>query len=208
VHLAESNGLIIPIGEWVLKTACAQTKNWQEKYSKNLSIAVNLSNRQFQQQDLVAMVARACKDTGLDPESLELEITESMGMKNPAATLKTLQELKSMGARIAIDDFGTGYSSIYYLKKFPIDTIKIDRSFVDDIVTDPNDAVIVLAMIALAHSLKLTVVAEGVENKEQLEYLLNNGCQRIQGFFYSPPVNPHSFEQLLTDPMLVQNIGF
>jgi diguanylate cyclase (GGDEF)-like protein/PAS domain S-box-containing protein len=208
VHLAESNGLIIPIGEWVLKTACAQTKKWQEQYSKNLSVAVNLSNRQFQQQDLVAMVARALKDTGLAPESLELEITESMGMRNPAATLKTLQELKSMGARIAIDDFGTGYSSIYYLKKFPIDTIKIDRSFVDDIVTDPNDAVIVLAMIALAHSLKLTVVAEGVENKEQLEYLLNNGCKRIQGFFYSPPVNPHAFEQLLTDPMLVQNIGF
>jgi EAL domain-containing protein (putative c-di-GMP-specific phosphodiesterase class I) len=111
-----------------------------------------------------------------------------------------------MGVRIAIDDFGTGYSSIYYLKKFPIDTIKIDRSFVDDIVTDPNDAVIVLAMIALAHSLKLSVIAEGVETKEQLEYLLKNGCQRIQGFIYSPPVNPHSFEQLIADPTLLHAI--
>jgi diguanylate cyclase (GGDEF)-like protein/PAS domain S-box-containing protein len=208
IHLAEANGLIIPIGEWVLKTACAHAKQWQEKFSKNFCIAVNLSLRQFQQQDIVATVARALQETGLDAQSLELEITESMGMKNPAATLKTLQELKSMGVHIAIDDFGTGYSSIYYLKKFPIDTIKIDRSFVDDIVTDPNDSVIVLAMIALAHSLKLTVVAEGVENKEQLEYLLKNGCQRIQGFFYSPPVNPHSFELLLADPALIQSIGF
>jgi diguanylate cyclase (GGDEF)-like protein/PAS domain S-box-containing protein len=208
VHIAESNGLIVPIGEWVLKTACEQAKKWQSLYSNEFRIAVNLSNRQFQQQDLLAKVEKTLKDTGLDPRSLELEITESMGMKNPEATLKTLQRLKSMGVQIAIDDFGTGYSSIYYLKKFPIDTIKIDRSFVDDIVTDPNDAAIVLAMIALAHSLKLTVIAEGVENKEQLAYLLDNGCQKIQGFFYSPPVNAHAFEQLLADPTLIRNLVF
>ena len=205
IPLAESNGLIIPIGEWVLKTASMQTKKWQEQYARNFCIAVNLSNRQFQQQDLVSLVERTLRETGLEPQTLELEITESMGMKNPEATLKTLQQLKSMGIRIAIDDFGTGYSSIYYLKKFPINTIKIDRSFVDDIVTDPNDATIVLAMIALAHSLRLTVIAEGVENREQLDYLLRNGCQKIQGFIYSPPVNANGFEQLLADPTLTRN---
>jgi diguanylate cyclase (GGDEF)-like protein/PAS domain S-box-containing protein len=208
IPLAESNGLIIPIGEWVLKTASVQAKKWQEQRSRNFCIAVNLSNRQFQQQDLVSLVERTLGETALEPGTLELEITESMGMKNPEATLKTLQQLKSMGIRIAIDDFGTGYSSIYYLKKFPIDTIKIDRSFVDDIVTDPNDATIVLAMIALAHSLRLTVIAEGVENREQLDYLLRNGCQKIQGFIYSPPVNANQFEQLLADPTLLRNLVF
>ncbi|MBN1127431.1 MAG: EAL domain-containing protein [Chitinispirillaceae bacterium] len=208
IPIAESTGAIVPIGEWVLKTACLQTKKWQDHFSKELCIAVNLSNRQFQQQDLVSLVEKTLAETGLDPHTLELEITESMGMKNPEATLKTLQQLKSMGIRIAIDDFGTGYSSIYYLKKFPIDTIKIDRSFVDDIVTDPNDAAIVLAMIALAHSLRLTVIAEGVENKEQLEYLLRNGCQKIQGFIYSPPVNPNGFENLIADPSLIRNLVF
>ena len=208
IPLAESNGLIISIGEWVLKTAAVQAKKWQEQYDRNFCIAVNLSNRQFQQQDLVSLVERTLGETALEPHTLELEITESMGMKNPEATLKTLQQLKSMGIRIAIDDFGTGYSSIYYLKKFPIDTIKIDRSFVDDIVTDPNDATIVLAMIALAHSLRLTVIAEGVENREQLDYLLRNGCQKIQGFIYSPPVNANGFEQLLADPTLLRNLVF
>nr|MCU0608303.1 EAL domain-containing protein [Chitinispirillaceae bacterium] len=197
-------GLIVPIGEWVLKTACTQMKQWQKKFTQNLSIAVNLSNRQFQQQDIVAVVARAISKSGIDPHTLELEITESMGMKNPEASLKTLLELKAMGVQIAIDDFGTGYSSISYLKKFPIDTIKIDRSFINDIITDNNDATIVLAMIALAHSLRLTVIAEGVENREQLDYLLNHGCQRIQGFIYSPPVNASGFEKLLADPALLR----
>jgi diguanylate cyclase (GGDEF)-like protein/PAS domain S-box-containing protein len=205
VHLAEANGLIISIGEWILQTACAQAKKWQEQFSPKFTIAVNLSNRQFQQQDLVTMVDRALKETGLDPHTLELEITESMGMKNPEATLKTLQELKAMGVNIAIDDFGTGYSSIYYLKRFPIDSIKIDRSFVDDIVTDPNDATIVLAMLALANSLKISVIAEGVENKEQLSFLSKNGCRRIQGYFFSRPVGPDGFEQLLADPLLIKN---
>jgi diguanylate cyclase (GGDEF)-like protein/PAS domain S-box-containing protein len=208
IPIAEANGLIIPIGEWVLKTSCIQARKWQDQFSRNFCIAVNLSNRQFQQQDLVALVDRTLKETNLNSQALELEITESMGMKNPTATLKTLQQFKSMGVRIAIDDFGTGYSSIYYLKKFPIDTIKIDRSFVDDIVTDPNDATIVLAMIALAHSLRLTVIAEGVENREQLDYLLRNGCQKIQGFIYSPPVNVNGFEKLLSDPTLLRNLVF
>jgi diguanylate cyclase (GGDEF)-like protein/PAS domain S-box-containing protein len=205
VHLAEANGLIIPIGEWVLKSACEQAKQWQEQYSPKFTIAVNLSNRQFQQQDLVTMVDRTLRETGLDPRTLELEITESMGMKNPESTLKTLQELKSMGLNIAIDDFGTGYSSIYYLKRFPIDSIKIDRSFVDDIMTDPNDATIVLAMLALANSLKISVIAEGVENREQLDFLARNGCRRIQGYYFSRPVAPGGFEQLLADPLLIKN---
>jgi diguanylate cyclase (GGDEF)-like protein len=204
IPIAEANGLIVPIGEWVLKTACTQMKQWQKKFTQNLSIAVNLSNRQFQQQDIVAVVARTISQSGIDPHTLELEITESMGMKNPEASLKTLLELKAMGVQIAIDDFGTGYSSISYLKKFPIDTIKIDRSFINDIITDNNDATIVLAMIALAHSLRLTVIAEGVENREQLDYLLNHGCQRIQGFIYSPPVNASGFEKLLADPALLR----
>jgi diguanylate cyclase (GGDEF)-like protein/PAS domain S-box-containing protein len=207
VHLAESNGLIIPIGEWVLKTACIQARKWQEKYSKNFSIAVNLSNQQFQQMDITERVACILKETGLNPGSLELEITETVGMKNPESTLKALQKLKSMGVRIAIDDFGTGYSSIYYLKKFPIDSIKIDRSFVDDMAMDPNAATIVLAMIAMARSLNLSVIAEGVETRDQLDYLFGAGCRKIQGFIFGRPVTAPAFEQLLlTPPAIIGNI--
>jgi diguanylate cyclase (GGDEF)-like protein/PAS domain S-box-containing protein len=202
VHLAESNGLIIPIGEWVLKTACIQAKKWQE-VSPDFSIAVNLSNQQFQQLDLTDRVFCIIKETGLNPELLELEITETVGMKNPESTLRALKKLKSMGVRIAIDDFGTGYSSIYYLKKFPIDSIKIDRSFVDDMAMDPNAATIVLAMIAMARSLNLSVIAEGVETRPQLDYLFGAGCNKIQGFYFGQPVTAGDFERLLTDPAII-----
>jgi EAL domain-containing protein (putative c-di-GMP-specific phosphodiesterase class I) len=201
VHLAESNGLIIPMGEWVLKTACIQARKWQERYSKKFSIAVNLSNQQFQQVDITERVACILEETGLDPGSLELEITETVGMKNPESTLKALQKLKSMGVRIAIDDFGTGYSSIYYLKKFPIDSIKIDRSFIDDMAMDPNAATIVLAMIAMARSLNLS------ETRDQLDYLFGAGCRKIQGFIFGRPVTAPAFEQLLlTPPAIIGNM--
>ena len=196
IPLAEETGLIISIGEWVLRTACHQARLWQNMFGKPLTISVNLSARQFQQQDLVSVVNSALENANLKPEFLELEITESLGMKNPELTLRTLNELKSKGIRISIDDFGTGYSSLSYLKRFPIDTIKIDRSFVSDIQSNTNDAAIVVAIIALAHSLKLKVIAEGVEKPEQAEYLREHGCEKVQGFLYSPPISSDSFEKL------------
>lgn len=197
IPIAEETGIILPLGEWVLKTACKQAKLWQDKYGTTFVIAVNLSSRQFQQQDLVSTVDKVLQETRLAPQYLELEITESVGMKNPELTLKTLHELKSMGIHIAIDDFGTGYSSLSYLKKFPIDTLKIDRSFVSDIQVDTNDAAIVLAIIALAKTLKLKVIAEGVELNEQAEYLLKHGCHSVQGYLFSPPIPSQNFENLL-----------
>jgi diguanylate cyclase (GGDEF)-like protein/PAS domain S-box-containing protein len=196
IPIAEETGLILSIGEWVLRTACHQARLWQDMFGKPLTISVNLSSRQFQQQDIVSVVNSALENAELRPESLELEITESLGMKNPELTLRILNELKSKGIRISIDDFGTGYSSLSYLKKFPIDTIKIDRSFVSDIQSDSNDAAIVVAIIALAHSLKLSVIAEGVEKTEQAEYLQEQGCETVQGFLYSPPICADSFEKL------------
>jgi len=200
IPLAEETGLILPLGEYVLRTACEQNRIWQHKYCISLTIAVNLSSRQFQQQDLVSSINNAIKSSNLSPEYLDLEITESLGMKNPELTLRTLNELKAMGIKISIDDFGTGYSSLSYLKKFPIDTIKIDRSFVSDIHTDPNDAAIVLAVIALAHSLDLKVIAEGVELKEQAAYLLEHNCDRVQGFLYSQPICAKDFEKAFLEP--------
>lgn len=197
IPIAEETGLILPLGEWVLRTACQQAKMWYDQLGTRFVISVNLSSRQFQQQDLVSTVNRSLKDTNLPAELLELEITETLGMKNPELTLKTLHELKSMGIHIAIDDFGTGYSSLSYLKKFPIDTLKIDRSFVSDIQIDSNDAAIVVAVIALAHSLRLKVIAEGVETAEQANYLLEHGCERIQGYIFSPPVPAHDFENII-----------
>ncbi|HEX3020753.1 MAG TPA: EAL domain-containing protein [Chitinispirillaceae bacterium] len=194
IPIAEETGMILPLGEWVLKTACQQVKKWYDQTGCNFYISVNLSSRQFQQQDLVLTIDRVLQETSLPAHYLELEITETLGMKNPELTLKTLHELKSMGIRIAIDDFGTGYSSLSYLKKFPIDTLKIDRSFVSDIQVDSNDAAIVAAIIALAHSLKLKVIAEGVETFEQANYLLDHGCESIQGFLFSPPVSASDFE--------------
>ncbi len=197
IPIAEETGLILPLGEWVLRTACQQAKQWYDQLGTKFMISVNLSSRQFQQQDLVSTVYRVLRDTELPPEFLELEITETLGMKNPELTLKTLNELKSMGIHIAIDDFGTGYSSLSYLKKFPIDTLKIDRSFVSDINGDSNDGAIVLAVIVLAHSLKLKVIAEGVETPEQAGYLLDHGCEQIQGFIFSPPVPAQDFEYII-----------
>jgi EAL domain-containing protein (putative c-di-GMP-specific phosphodiesterase class I) len=160
-------------------------------------VAVNLSARQFQQQDLVDSVARILRETGLDPKWLEIEITESIAMQNADYTNVLLRGLKGMGVRVALDDFGTGYSSLSYLKKFPIDTLKIDQSFVRDLTKDPNDAAIANAVIVLAHSLKLKVIAEGVETKEQEAFLQQHECDIMQGFLFSVPLPAASLESLL-----------
>ena len=187
ISAAEASGLIVPIGSWVLRTACKQARAWQKRFDSSLYVSVNLSARQFQQPTLVDEIAHALEDSGLRPESLELEITESNAMQNAENTIYTLRELKALGVRIAMDDFGTGYSSLNYLKRFPIDTLKLDRSFVKDVVTDESDAAIVSAVILMAHSLKLRVVAEGVETEEQLTFLEQHSCDRIQGYLFSAP---------------------
>jgi len=196
IPIAEDTGLILSIGEWVLRSSCLQARKWQ-KMGLPLVISVNLSANQFQQQNLVSIVESALKNAGMMPSLLELEITESMSMKNPEDTLKALTGLKDLGVRIAIDDFGTGYSSLSYLKRFPIDTLKIDRSFLIDIPENPRDAEIVKAIIAMAHSLKLSVIAEGVETEAQAQYLVENGCAKMQGYLFSPPVPDAEFERLL-----------
>jgi EAL domain-containing protein (putative c-di-GMP-specific phosphodiesterase class I) len=195
IPIAEDTGLILSIGEWVLRSACEQARRWQD--SAPLIISVNLSASQFRQQNLVPIVESALKNSGVPPNLLELEITESMSMKNPEETLKTLNGLKDLGVRIAIDDFGTGYSSLSYLKRFPIDTLKIDRSFLMDIPENPRDAEIVKAIIAMSHSLNLAVIAEGVEKETQAQYLLENGCEKMQGYLFSPPVPAQEFGRLL-----------
>ncbi|MDR3013060.1 MAG: EAL domain-containing protein [Chitinispirillales bacterium] len=196
IPIAEDTGLILSIGEWVLRSACAQARKWQ-KTGEPLIISVNLSANQFQQEDLVPLVESALRDSGMLPSLLELEITESMSMKNPEDTLKTLTSLKDLGVRIAIDDFGTGYSSLSYLKRFPIDTLKIDRSFLMDIPENSRDAEIVKAIIAMSHSLNLSVIAEGVEKETQAQYLLEHGCEKMQGYLFSPPVPAQEFDRLL-----------
>jgi diguanylate cyclase (GGDEF)-like protein/PAS domain S-box-containing protein len=197
IPLAEVTGLIIPLGRWVLSTACRQVKAWHDNGHPGLTLAANLSARQFQQPDLVAQITQALDEAGLPPRCLDLEITESNAMQNAEATTQTLRALKTLGVRISIDDFGIGYSSLSYLKRLPIDTLKIDQSFVRDITTDPDDAAIVTAVIAMAHTLKLIVVAEGVEEQEQLAFLATRQCDRMQGFLFSRPLPPDECEKLL-----------
>jgi len=198
IPIAEETGLIVPIGEWVLRTACAQNKAWQDAGMTAYRIAVNLSARQFK-QDIVEMVSRALQETGCSASGLELEITESTIMENPVTAVVTLQILSDMGVHIAIDDFGTGYSSLSYLKRFPIDSLKIDQSFVRDITSDADDAAIATAVIALAHSMKLLVIAEGVETAEQLEFLRGQRCDQMQGYYFSRPLPAEQIEKLLRE---------
>ena len=180
-------------------TACKQTKLWQKRIDSDLTVAVNLSARQFQQPNLTEEIAEVLEETGLDAKYLELEITESNAMQNAENTIYTLRELKALGVRISMDDFGTGYSSLNYLKRFPIDTLKLDQSFVRDVTTDNRDAAIVSAVISLAHSLNLEVVAEGVETEEQLAFMRQQRCDRIQGFFFSAPMSTEELEPYLLE---------
>ena len=203
VPLAEESGLIILLGDFVLRTACAQNKAWQDKGLMPMRLSVNFSARQFQQATFISDVAHLLKETNLDPRWLELELTESSIMKDPEEAIEKLHELKLMGISVAIDDFGTGYSSLNYLKRFPIDTLKIDKSFVSDVCKDPHDTAIVRAIINLGHALDLTVVAEGVETKEQLQYLTALECDVVQGFLFSKAVSAKAFEELLVEQQRV-----
>jgi len=197
IPLAEGNGLIVPIGYWVLMTACRQISAWQAAGHENISVAVNLSASQFRQHDLLEQILQILNETGICPHQLELEITESTIMHNIDAAASIMRALHCSGIRISIDDFGTGYSSLNHLKRFPINTVKIDRSFVRDITTDSDDAAIVGAIVSMAHNMDLKVIAEGVETEEQLEFLRNLHCDEIQGFLFSPPVSHQEACELL-----------
>ncbi len=194
IPILEDTGLIIPVGEWVLRSACTQVKKWQAKGLPALRVSVNISAHQFRQPTFVANVAQILADTELEPDLLEFEMTESLLIAHTEASVAVLTALKALGIHISVDDFGTGYSSLSYLKRFPIDVLKIDQSFVRDITTDPDDAAIVRAIVALAHSLRLRTVAEGVETEAQLEYLRAQGCDEIQGYLLSHPLPVDAFE--------------
>lgn len=194
IPIAESTGLIIPIGNWVIREACRQIKAWHRMLGIELVVSVNLSPRQFEQADLPGLVRAAFEEAALRPRFLELEITESHAMADVEKSIRILGELKSLGVRLAIDDFGTGYSSLSYLKQFPVDTLKLDRSFVREI-TVPEDGAIARGIIAMAHSLNLRVLAEGVETLGQLEFLKEHACDRLQGYLFSRPLPALAFEK-------------
>ena len=198
IPVAEDSGLIIPLGNWVLNTACLQAKAWQQRGLPPVRVAVNVSGHQFQQTDFVDTVASALLASNLDPACLELELTESTIMERTEENISTLKRLKGLGVQLAIDDFGTGYSSLSYLKRFPIDRIKIDRSFIMNIPGDTDDAAITDAVIALAHSLRYKVVAEGVETQEQLDYLRSRHCDEMQGYLFGKPIPATEMTSLLT----------
>lgn len=202
IPIAEDNGLIVAIGEWVLETACTQTKAWQDALQPDLRIAVNFSARQFQQVNLVQMVAKCLQKTHLAPKHLELEITETTAMLDVEYTKKVLAKLQNMGVQIGLDDFGTGYCSLNYLKKFPLNILKIDKSFVSEMTTDPCERAIANAVATLGRDLKLSVVAEGVETKEQLECLRQLHCQEIQGHYFSPALSAGDASKLLVNSLL------
>ena len=197
IPLAEEIGLIVKIDQWVLHAVCAQIKAWQKAGYSPPFVAINLSARQFQQPDFAQMMSDALKETNMRPESLSIEITETIAMQDTELTFRNLNKLNAMGIRFSMDDFGTGYSSLSYLKKLPIHKLKIDKSFITDLVSDPEDRAIIQAVIAMAHSLKLEVVAEGVETDEQIEFLRSRDCDEMQGFLFSKPLPAGEFEKLL-----------
>jgi diguanylate cyclase (GGDEF)-like protein/PAS domain S-box-containing protein len=199
IPLAEETGLIVQIGEWVLKTCCEQNKAWQNAGLPPLAISVNLSARQLQNRDLIAVIHRILEDSGLEARFLELEIVESMVMQDVEHAVLTMKDLKERGVLLAMDDFGTGFSSLSYLKRFPFDKLKIDLSFVKEMMVDNESAAIIRAIIAMSHSLNLRVIAEGVESEEQMEYLRLHECDEIQGYFFSPPLPAADFERLLRE---------
>ncbi|MDO8931490.1 MAG: EAL domain-containing protein [Rhodocyclaceae bacterium] len=199
--LAEETGLIVEIGDWVMREACRQNRAWQQAGLPKVTVAVNIAHAQFMRPTLPAEVKQVLQDTGLAPQFLELELTESILAGNAVEAATRLNELKEAGVKISIDDFGTGYSSLFYLKNFPLDSVKIDRCFIKDIETDHHDAEITTAIIAMSHSLNLTVIAEGVENATQLDFLRQKDCDTIQGYFYSPAVPAEQAQTFLGKPL-------
>jgi predicted signal transduction protein with EAL and GGDEF domain len=204
IPVAEEAGLIGRLGEFVMRTACRQAKAWSAQGAGEVRIAVNLSGRQFYDGSLTKVVAEILAETGLEAHRLELELTESMVMKDPKITVASLHELKQMGVTISVDDFGTGYSSLAYLKRYPLDTLKVDRSFVRDIATDPDDAAITNAIIAMAKSLGLRVVGEGVETIQQLEFLMDKGCDVAQGYLLGEPAPAATAEAMLGESFALE----
>ena len=197
IHVAESSGLIVPIGEWVLRTACAQAKMWQDAGFDVRSIAVNVSAVQFRQEGFCEMVKSVLKETGLPPQCLELELTETVLLSNAGVIFALLEQLKDMGVKLAIDDFGTGYSSLSYLRQFPVSKLKIDRSFIKDVATNPDGAAIAAAIIEMARALSLKVIAEGVETEAQMRFLQKHHCDQIQGYYFSRPLTAELLEHKL-----------
>jgi EAL domain-containing protein (putative c-di-GMP-specific phosphodiesterase class I) len=198
IPLAEETGLILPIGQWVLDTACAQLKVWEQDIrTRDLVLAVNVSAKQFHQTDFVAQVQATVQRQAINPKRLKLELTESMLLENIEETIATMSVLKAIGIQFSLDDFGTGYSSLQYLKRLPLDQLKIDQSFVRDLATDSNDKAIVRTIIAIATSLGMDVIAEGVETEQQRQFLLDIGCIHFQGYLFGKPVPIADFEALL-----------
>jgi diguanylate cyclase (GGDEF)-like protein/PAS domain S-box-containing protein len=194
---AEENGLIVPINEWVLREACREAKSWERAEGPPLRVSVNLSPIQFRKQNVPLLVTRILGETGLEPWRLDLELTENIVMQDAEAVARDLQQLRDLGVKISIDDFGTGYSSLTYVKRFPVDRLKIDQCFVRNLVTDPNDAVIIRAIVSLGHSLELDVVAEGVESREQMQLLRFEGCYEMQGYYFAKPMPANEFVTLV-----------
>jgi EAL domain-containing protein (putative c-di-GMP-specific phosphodiesterase class I) len=199
IPLAEETGLIIPIGEWVLRKACEQTRIWHEAGFKHLNISVNLSAKQFQQKNMERIIPQIVAETGLNANYLTLEITENIVMQNAEQAIAIMQDMTNLGIKFSLDDFGTGYSSLMYLKQFPLDELKIDRSFVSDIPAESQTIAIIKAILSMATNLKIKVVAEGVETKEQLDFLRHHACDKIQGFLYSRPLPADELSQLLQE---------
>ena len=197
--LAEDTGLILPLGQWVLEEACRQAFSWINQGYPLPEISVNLSARQLSQPDFLMTLAEVLSESGLPAQQLKLELTESMIMQQGDLAVDLLQNLKGLGVKLSIDDFGTGYSSLAYLKRFPIDELKIDKSFVRDLPEDRNDAEIAATIIAMARNLGLSVVAEGVEREEQLQFLASKHCDSFQGYLYSRPLEAGSMEKLLQE---------
>ncbi|USG68339.1 EAL domain-containing protein [Brevibacillus ruminantium] len=205
IPIAEETGMIFEIGTWVLREACRQMKLWHEHGGPLIPVSVNLSSQQFHQSNLVAYIKNILEETGLEPKYLELEITESM-MMDPAVSISILQELNKIGIRISLDDFGTGYSSLSYLKKFPIHKLKIDRSFITDISISNSDKAIVATIISMAQNLKLDVIAEGIETKDQLDVLTKNDCKEIQGYYFSKPLSAEEVEKSFFEPSRIKGL--